>query len=98
MIVEVSRFRLVDGADERAFLDAAEETQAGFLGRQDGFAGRDLLRADDGSWMDVVRFESMEAALAAFQGFAEHPAAKTFEAMLEPSSISMTHWSAAKSW
>jgi hypothetical protein len=60
--------------------------------------GRDLLRADDGSWMDIVRFESSEAAQAAFEGFAGHPAVKTFESMLDASSVSMTHRSVARSW
>jgi hypothetical protein len=98
MIVEVSQFRLVPGADEQAFLEASEETHSGFLGQQEGFVSRDLLRADDGSWMDIVRFETGEAAQAAFQGFAGHPGVKTFESMLDSSSVSMTHWSVAKSW
>ena len=98
MIVEVSRFRLVQGTDEQAFLDAAEATQSGFLGKQQGFVGRDLLRTEDGSWMDIVRFEGGEAAQAAFEGFAGHPDVKAFESMLDPSSVSMTHWSVAKTW
>jgi Antibiotic biosynthesis monooxygenase len=98
MIVEVSQFRLVQGADEGAFLKAADQTQSAFLAKQEGFAGRDLLRAADGSWMDIVRFESMQAAQAAFSEFAAHPAVKAFESMLETNSISMSHWSLAKSW
>jgi hypothetical protein len=34
----------------------------------------------------------------AFQGFAGHPGVKTFESMLDANSVSMTHWSVAKSW
>lgn len=98
MIVEVSQFRPVPGTDEQAFLDAAETTQSGFLGEQEGFIDRDLLRTDDGSWMDIVRFESGEPAQTAFAGFAGHPGVKAFESMLDPASISMTHWSVAKSW
>jgi hypothetical protein len=98
MIVEVSQFRLIPGTDEQAFIEASEETQSGFLGKQEGFVGRDLLRADDGSWMDIVRFETREAAQTASEGFAGHPGVKTFESLLDPSSVSMTHWSVAKSW
>jgi hypothetical protein len=96
--VEVSQFRLVPGANDQAFLDAAEKTQTGFLEEQEGFVGRDLLRTDDGSWMDIVRFQSAEAAQAAFERFAGHPSVKAFESMLDPDSVSMTHWSVAKSW
>jgi hypothetical protein len=98
VIVEISQFRLVPGSDERAFVEAAEETQSAFLARQEGFVSRDLLRGEDGSWMDVVRFADAEAAQAAFQAFAGHPSVKTFESMLDPSALAMSHWSVAKSW
>jgi hypothetical protein len=35
MIVEISQFRLVPGSDERAFVEAGEETQTAFLARQE---------------------------------------------------------------
>jgi hypothetical protein len=76
MILEVSQFRLGPGVGEQAFLEAAEESQSGFLGAQAGFVSRDLLRAEDGSWMDIVRFEEM----------------------LDTSSVSMSHWSVARTW
>jgi hypothetical protein len=98
VIVEVSQFRLVAGTDENAFLAAAEQTQSEFLGQQHGFVGRDLLRADDGTWMDIVRFRDAESARAAFVAFARHPGAAPFESMLDPDSVMMTHWSAAKNW
>jgi hypothetical protein len=98
MIVEVSQFRLVPGTDERAFLEAADETQRGFLANQDGFVGRDLLRGEEGSWMDIVRFETREAANAAFEAFTGHPAAKAFESMLDVSAVSVSHWSVSRSW
>jgi hypothetical protein len=98
MVVEVSQFRLVPGTDDEALLEAAEESQSGFLGHQTGFVSRELLRAEDGSWMDIVRFEDLEAAQAAFQGFSEHPAAKAFEAAIDTSSVSMSHWSLARTW
>ncbi len=98
MSVEVSQFRLVPGSDEEAFLAAAGQTQSGFLGKQAGYLGRDLLRAEDGSWMDIVRFEDDEAARAAFRGFAAHPDVKAFESMLDVGSVSTTRWSVVKSW
>ena len=98
MIVEVSQFRLVEGTDEEEFLRAAEETQAGYLQQQPGFQSRELLRADDGVWMDIVRFASLEAAQQAFQGFNGHPSARAFEAMLDVSNVTMSHWSQARSW
>jgi heme-degrading monooxygenase HmoA len=98
MIVEVSRFRLVSGTNEEAFVEAAEEVQDGFLREQDGYLGRELLRGQDGSWMDIVRFTDIDVARSAFQRFAEHPAAKAFEASLDIGSIETSHWSVARSW
>ena len=90
--------RLAPGPDERAFLEAAERSQSGSLGQQAGFVSRDLLRAEDGSWMDVVRFESAQATKTAIEGFAGHPDARAFESMLDPSAVSMSHWSVVRSW
>lgn len=98
MIVEISRFRLVAGTDEGDFLRAAEETQTGFLAEQPGFHSRELLRGDDGAWMDVVRFDSLEAAQAAFGRFPEAPSAHAFEAMLDTSDVSMSHWTEVRRW
>lgn len=98
MIVEVSRFRLTRGAAEADFLRAAEETQAGFLAHQPGFHSRELLRGDDGSWMDIVRFDSAQAAQAALQAFPGHRSVRAFESMLDVSDISMSHWSSVRTW
>jgi heme-degrading monooxygenase HmoA len=98
VIVEVSQFRLVPGTDEQAFLKAAEETQSGFLQQQPGFRSRELLRSDDGSWIDLVRFDSLDEARAAFEAFAGHPSAGAFEKMLDVSSVAVSHWSQTRSW
>jgi heme-degrading monooxygenase HmoA len=98
MVVEVSQFHLVPGANDEEFIRAAEESQTGFLQQQPGFIGRDLLQGDEGSWMDIVRFQDADAAQAAFQAFAGHPSAKQFEQMLDPSTISVSHWGLARSW
>ena len=98
MIVEISQFSLVDGTDEEEFLRAAEETHTGYLQQQAGFHSRELLRADDGSWMDLVRFDSLESAQQAIHGFFGHPSARAFEAMLDVSNVTMSHWSQAPRW
>lgn len=98
MIVEVSQFRLVPDTDEERFLEASEETQSGLLADQPGFVSRELLRGDDGRWMDIVRFDSLENAQAAFQAFAGHPSVQAFEKMLDLGDVTMSHWSQVRSW
>jgi hypothetical protein len=94
----VSQFRLAPDTDESAFLEAAERSQSGFLGQKEGFLSRDLLRAEDALWMDVVRFQAFDAAQAAFEAFGGHPDVKAFESMIDLSSMTMSHWSVAKRW
>jgi hypothetical protein len=98
VIVEISQFRLAEGVDEDAFLKAASETVTGFLETQPGYASRDLLRSDDGTWMDIVRFEGQEQASAAFAAFANHPSTREFERMLDVSTVQASHWSLVRAW
>ena len=98
MVIEVSQFKLVPGADESRFLEAAETSQREFLAQQPGFISRELLRGDDGAWLDMVRFESAEAARDAFAAFAGHPGAREFEQMLDFATVKASHWSPVRSW
>ncbi len=65
MIVELAPFSLAEGVDESALLQASAALQSEFLETQDGFVRRDLLKAADGSWTDIVYWESEAAAKAA---------------------------------
>ena len=53
---------LKDGVDEQALVRASDSFQDSFVSRQHGIRKRLLLRARDGSYADLVFFESKEAA------------------------------------
>jgi hypothetical protein len=60
--------------------------------------GRTRLPRGRGEIAVAVRFETADAAKAAFEVFAGHPDAKAFESKLDPSAVTISHWSVAKSW
>lgn len=74
VMIEWAPFRPAEGVDEAALLRASEALQEGFLARQPGFLRRELLRASDGRWVDLVYWQSEESAAAAMKVAMESPA------------------------
>lgn len=75
--VEWAPFRLRADVAEAELLAASAAMQAGFLAGQRGFLRRDLLRRDDRHFVNLVWWESHDAAAAAMQaaGGSSHCAA-----------------------
>lgn len=60
--VQLAPIRLKDGLDETALLEASDAFQASFVSRQEGIMKRVLLKGKDGSYADLVFFESKDDA------------------------------------
>lgn len=60
--VILAPIQLKDGLGEKTLVEASDAFQAAFAGRQPGILKRLLLRAQDGSYADLVLFESKDAA------------------------------------
>ena len=71
--IEWAPFRLTDTADEARLLRASDALQAGFLAKQPGFIRRELLRGREGQWVDLVYWESEDAAARAMEQAANSP-------------------------
>ncbi|MEL6608667.1 MAG: hypothetical protein AAFO58_11750 [Pseudomonadota bacterium] len=87
---EIVSFRLIDGADPAAFLDAAAATRA-VLEAFGGCRARYLTRGDDGTWTDIVIWTDRATALAAAQHVVKDPAFAPFGAMIDGPSVTMGH-------
>ncbi|TGT40877.1 antibiotic biosynthesis monooxygenase, partial [Mesorhizobium sp. M8A.F.Ca.ET.167.01.1.1] len=61
--LEIVTFRLKPGT-EAGFV-ASNGLVSDWLARQPGFLSRHLGRREDGTWVDIVRWRSMEQARAA---------------------------------
>ena len=81
-VIETTTFRLADGVDEAAFLEADEQARTGFLYHQAGMARATTARADDGEWIVVVLWASYEDADAAAEVERTDPAMDRFTHMI----------------
>ena len=66
-VIETTTFRLADGVDDAAFLEFDEKVRTGFLYHQPGIVRATTARGDDGEWIVVVLWASIEDADAALE-------------------------------
>jgi len=74
-VIEFALFTLAEGVDESTLVAASDALQAEFLIRQKGFIQRDLVRAGDGKWADIIYWENRESVEQAMQTAPNNPAA-----------------------
>ncbi len=68
--MEVVRFRLRPGSTAEEWLEAAARISV-WLKTQPGFRMRSLSQTEDGEWIDMLCWESTEAACAAGERFGD---------------------------
>ena len=86
----IVRNRLKPDVNRDQFLEiSARATE--WLRNRPGYLGRELLEDGSGEWVDLVRWATMEDALAAASAFMETPEAAAFMDAVEPESITMLH-------
>ena len=88
--IETVLFRLGDGVTKGEFLAAAEEMRT-FIESQPGFVQRRLSCTGDGTWIEHIEWETIDAAknAAANIGQSEHAAA--FVKAIDGPSIELMH-------
>ena len=77
-IIEWAPFRLRAGVSEEALTQASNALQRDFLQSQPGFVSRRLLRAADGSYVDMVVWASEAQAMAAMEQAAGSDACRAY--------------------
>jgi len=81
--VEWAPFRLAEGVDEAALLAASAALQSEFVSKQNGFIKRELVKANDNQWVDIVYWNSLEDAEQAAKNAMNSPVCfKYFELMV----------------
>jgi heme-degrading monooxygenase HmoA len=98
MIVETAQFRARPGVSDEQLLKASQEAQDGYLGKCRGFVSRELLKSEDGSWLDIVHFETLEAAQSAAKGFQGNQSTKALEDAIDPATARMSHYRVIKKY
>jgi heme-degrading monooxygenase HmoA len=89
-VMEIARFRFVDG-DAEAAARAAAGVSA-WLQAQPGFRSRVLVGPDDeGAYTDLVRWRSAADAHAAMAAMEQSEVAMAFMAQIDPASVQLRH-------
>ncbi len=81
-VLEFAKITLAPTASEADLLAASATFEAEFLTKQDGFIRRDLVRTGDGTYADVILWESREKADAVFAAAQTSPAADGYFEMM----------------
>ena len=87
--LEIVTFRLKPGT-EAGFV-ANNGAISDWLARQPGFLGRHLGRREDGTWVDVVRWQTMEQARASADRIMAEIGDSAALQAIEPASVDMNH-------
>lgn len=82
-----ARYRLVEGAQPEALLDAVQTWRRGFLDQHPGILGHRLLGNLRGDYADVMLAASREAFDAMAAAHPESPSSRELMQLLDPSSI-----------
>lgn len=96
-ILEIAMYRIRPGLDREQFLQESAPADS-WLRSQPGFRNRTMLEAD-GQWFDLVRWGSLEDALAAAAAFetaaatefATAPELRGLMSAIDPESVAMYH-------
>ena len=87
-ILEIVRFRLVEGTSETDFVRAAKGTEP-VVAKAAGFCNRRLTKGEDGFWTDVIEWTSMDDAKGAMDAGMPTPEFALFGALIDGSSVEM---------
>lgn len=88
-VMELVTFKVKASATPSQFV-AASAPVTTWVRAQPGFLSRAVSQGEDGTWFDVVFWESDATARAAAEKFMVDQAQSDFMAMIDPDSVKMT--------
>lgn len=89
-VMELVTFKINSNCTPAAFAAACEPINV-WVRTRPGFQSRTLSRNEDGTWFDVVFWDSAETAHAASAKLMTDFGQSEFMAMIDPTSIQMQH-------
>lgn len=82
-VVEWAPYRLKTGVTEAELFKAAEELQRDFLAKQPGYIRRELVKGDDGTFIDIVWWTSRRTAEEAVANAASSASCRRYFALMQ---------------
>lgn len=99
--VECAPFELAEGVEESQLLEISEELQREFLAKQKGFIRRELLKAGDRKYVDLVWWKSKQDAEEVMETVMKSPVClRYFQCMVtvEDPAAAMSYYSLVKTY
>lgn len=87
IMIEVSKFRLIDDVSPEDFLQRNAEYQQSFIYQQNGIVRRTVASGLDGEWIAITWWRSMTDARQSTAEALTSPVAIEFSLLLEPDTI-----------
>ena len=90
-VYEIVRYKQKDDTKDQSVIKASNALQE-VVASQDGLISRKLSKSNEGEWIDVVLWESMDHAIQAAKVVNSHPVAGQFMALIDDASLAFTHY------
>ncbi|MEV8320523.1 antibiotic biosynthesis monooxygenase [Streptomyces sp. NPDC059900] len=85
--VETVRFKLTPGFDAAAFADLDRSVENDYMAKQPGFVSREVTRSDDGEYLVIVHWATVQDADATMQGFFGASQTQDFLAAIDKTTV-----------
>lgn len=92
MVIEIATFSLKPGVTPEDFLPLDQAVEEQHVSRQPGFISRESGVTEDGEWLVIVHWRSVEDVDASMASFASAPAAAAFMANLQADTMQMKRY------
>ena len=90
LVIELVEGKVKEGVDPQEYIKASDSLMTDLSGL-DGYIRREVWQGEDGRFVDVIYWDSLEKAQRAAELFPTLPSAKLFESLLDFGSLSMRH-------
>jgi heme-degrading monooxygenase HmoA len=90
LVIELVSVKARPGVDEADMLRAADAVMA-FLSKANGFIRRELFKAGEDQWVDLIYWNSREEAEAALAQSMDQPSVQAMMSLLDENSLNMLH-------
>lgn len=90
--LEIVIYKTKDGVSDTDFIHTGAEMEENFAKKQKGFIRRTFAKSENGDWVDVIYWETMEDAMKASEAAMKSPVCAPLFGMLDNESVKMHHF------
>lgn len=101
MTVEWAPFDVLEGVSDAQLIEAANTIEQDFLSQQKGYIRRELLKGEQGKWVDLVYWSSPDLAHQAMEKASQSEACMQYFSLMagvENAESGVAHYTRVSSW